>query len=100
MLLCLFCHIGDWTFQEAYDRFGRIANITGWIPFSRPHSANILYSSFTVSDHHNKNQPMLLNFLTAPNVRSEGNSLHPVSDCSRSIGSDLVCCCCKLRNSW
>jgi TAG lipase/steryl ester hydrolase/phospholipase A2/LPA acyltransferase len=41
--------IGDWTFQEAYDRTGRIININ-------------------VSPLDSNDQPRLLNFLTAPNV--------------------------------
>ena len=42
-------HIGDYTFAEAYDKFGRICNIT-----VTPTSAHV--------------QPMLLNYLTSPNV--------------------------------
>lgn len=48
LIRCLRDNIGDITFQEAYDRFGRIVNI-----------------SVTPSDN---SEPLLLNFLTAPNV--------------------------------
>jgi len=46
---CVRHNVGDYTFQEAYDKFGRIINIT-------------------ISDTQNRGQPLLLNFLTAPNV--------------------------------
>jgi TAG lipase/lysophosphatidylethanolamine acyltransferase len=46
---CVRANVGDVTFQEAYDKYGRIINIT-------------------VTPTNNQNQPLLLNFLTSPNV--------------------------------
>jgi TAG lipase/steryl ester hydrolase/phospholipase A2/LPA acyltransferase len=35
---CLRTNVGDFTFQEAFDRTGRILNITGkfWLEFNTP----------------------------------------------------------------
>ena len=46
---CVYENLGDYTFQEAFDRTGRIINIT-------------------VAPMNNYDPPRLLNYLTAPHI--------------------------------
>ena len=50
LMRCVRQNVGDWTFQDAYDRTGRILNITA-TPCDR-----------------NFNDSLTINYLTAPNV--------------------------------
>jgi TAG lipase/steryl ester hydrolase/phospholipase A2/LPA acyltransferase len=49
LMRCVRQNVGDWTFQDAYDRTGRILNIT-------------------VSPAEGRDYPRLLNYLTSPHV--------------------------------
>lgn len=68
---CLCANIGDFTFQEAFDRTGRICNITGnWCLCMRlvPSCTMAKCDSFasTVTPNNSSDPPRLLNYLTAP----------------------------------
>lgn len=66
---CLRSNIGDFTFQEAFDRTGRILNITGkctarFLELLRTPTHLIL--PFSVTPNNSSDPPRLLNYLTAP----------------------------------
>ena len=68
--LALRTNIGDFTFQEAFDRTGRILNITGmYILASFVHNSKVeltWLSTCSVTPNNSSDPPRLLNYLTAP----------------------------------
>lgn len=70
---CLRTNIGNFTFQEAFDRTGRITNITGESLCRRV--SNLFFVEFplisfclSVTPNNSSDPPRLLNYLTAPHV--------------------------------
>jgi TAG lipase/steryl ester hydrolase/phospholipase A2/LPA acyltransferase len=75
---CCRTNIGNFTFQEAFDRTGRIMNITGtsfalFCHFVRRYHAttnlcHLEYACCLVTPNNSSDPPRLLNYLTAPHV--------------------------------